>query len=67
MRHTLNLVKKVISLKQSLFYREENHCCLCGSELNIEVQIVNNTAAVVEKVSCAKCVVNVRSKSHTLQ
>lgn len=67
MRSPISMVKKVISMKQSLFYREQNHCCLCGSELVIEVESRQLTANVTEKVSCQKCPVNVRTKNFTLQ
>lgn len=67
MRQPLNLVKKVISLKQSLFYREQNHCCLCGSELRIEVVVSSQQQNIVEKVRCEKCSVSVREKNFVLQ
>lgn len=61
-----NMVKKIISREQSLFYRRHNHCSLCAKELSVAVQVHPTNTKIHEKVSCPHCNVTISTNEHPL-
>lgn len=49
------------------FIQDQNHCCLCGSELKFTHAMDHLTLTVVEDAKCESCHVSLRTRSHTLQ
>lgn len=61
-----NVVNKITNQEQQKFYQRHNQCCLCKSELSVEVKPVLANEYILEKVSCKKCSVTVSTSEHPL-
>lgn len=60
------LSSDVISPVQE-FIQDQNHCCLCGSELKFAHKMDHLTLTVVEDAKCESCHISLRTRSHILQ
>ncbi len=49
------------------FIQDQNHCCLCGSELKFTHAMDHLTLTVVEDAKCESCHVSLRTRTHSLQ
>lgn len=49
------------------FLQDQNHCCLCGTELNFSHKMDHLTLTVVEDAKCDTCHISLRTRSHSLQ
>ncbi|CAN5633709.1 hypothetical protein BH10BDE1_BH10BDE1_10600 [soil metagenome] len=49
------------------FMQDQNHCCLCGSELSFSHKMDHLTLTVVEDAKCGSCHISLRTKTHSLQ
>lgn len=49
------------------FLQDQNHCCLCGSELKFDHRMDHLTLTVVEDAKCDDCHISLRTKTHSLQ
>ena len=49
------------------FVQDQNHCCLCGSELKFAHKMDHLTLTVVEDAKCDSCHISLRTRSHSLQ
>lgn len=49
------------------FIQDQNHCCLCGSELKFTHSMDHLTLTVVEDAKCESCHVSLRTRTHSLQ
>lgn len=49
------------------FVQDQNHCCLCGSELSFTHKMDRLNLTVVEDAKCGSCHISLRTKTHSLQ
>ena len=49
------------------FVQDQNHCCLCGTELSFNHKMDHLTLTVVEDAKCGTCHISLRTRSHSLQ
>ena len=49
------------------FVQDQNHCCLCGTELSFAHKMDHLTLTVVEDAKCDTCHISLRTRSHSLQ
>lgn len=49
------------------FMQDQNHCCLCGSELSFFHKMDHLTLTVVEDAKCGSCHISLRTKTYSLQ
>lgn len=49
------------------FVQDQNHCCLCGTELKFAHKMDHLTLTIVEDAKCDSCHISLRTKSHSLQ
>jgi hypothetical protein len=48
------------------FVQDQNHCCLCGTELKFAHKMDHLTLTVVEDAKCDSCHISLRTRSHPL-
>jgi hypothetical protein len=46
---------------------EENHCCLCGTQLKFEHKFDYASLTIREDASCPSCRIQMKSKEHGIQ
>lgn len=49
------------------FLQDQNHCCLCGSELKFTHKFDHLELTVLEDAKCESCHISLRTRSHSLQ
>ena len=49
------------------FVQDQNHCCLCGTELSFAHKMDHLTLTVVEDAKCGTCHISLRARSHSIQ
>jgi hypothetical protein len=49
------------------FVQDQNHCCLCGSELSFSHKVDHLVLTVIEDARCGSCHISLRTKTHSLQ
>lgn len=49
------------------FIQDQNHCCLCGTELKFAHKTDHLTLTIVEDAKCDTCHISLRTRNHTLQ
>ncbi len=49
------------------FVQDQNHCCLCGTELKFAHKMDHLTLTVIEDAKCESCHISLRTRSHGLQ
>ena len=62
-----NKLQKEITSQQTDFYKEQNNCSLCGSELQLEVYTDFSRRTGEEKASCISCNLPLWTKTFLLQ
>lgn len=48
------------------FLQDQNHCCLCGSELNFGHKMDHLTLTVIEDAKCDACQISLRTRTHSM-
>jgi hypothetical protein len=49
------------------FVQDQNHCCLCGSELTFHHKMDHLTLTIEEDAKCDSCHISLRTKNHHVQ
>ncbi len=49
------------------FMHDQNHCCLCGSELSFSHKLDHFNLTIEEDARCGSCHISLRTKTHSLQ
>lgn len=52
---------------QEAFLEDQTTCCLCGTSLKFAHQVDYLTLRVHEEADCPSCMIQLRSREHTLQ
>ena len=58
--------KTKLSKKEQLFIESQNHCALCGSELEIKVESYLDDFHLREEAECPNCEIKTREKNHKM-
>ena len=48
------------------FVQDQNHCCLCGTELKFAHKMDHLTLTVIEDAKCDSCHISLRTRNHSL-
>jgi len=58
--------KKKLSKREKHFIEAQNHCALCGSELEIRVESYLEDNYLKEEAECPQCDIKTREKNHKM-
>ena len=61
-----NEEKQKLSKKEILFIESQNHCALCGEELEIKVESYLDDYTLREEAECLNCEIKTREKNHKM-
>ena len=66
---SIQLSSQYVSEKQEheIIIDDENNCCLCGSTLNFKHSVDYMTLRIKEDASCPSCMIQMKSKEHSIQ
>lgn len=67
MQSTLKTKQKLnLNDLEQHFVESQNHCALCGTELNIKVESYLEDFYIKEEADCPKCHIRTREKNHRM-
>ncbi len=58
--------KNPLNENEQYFLEMQNHCALCGSELEIKVESYLEDFYIREEADCPKCRIRTREKNHRM-
>ena len=61
-----NDLKDNLTRKEKLFIESQNHCALCGSQLEITVESYLEDHYLREEAECTYCEIKTREKNHKM-
>ncbi len=53
--------------EHQIYLEDQNHCCLCGSQLTFKHKIDYLSLKVTENADCPSCKICLKSRDHGLQ
>lgn len=62
-----NYVLETDDPKHHKFYKDQNHCCFCGHELNITTVKITGKTNLKEEAKCPSCNEFTINKKHNIQ
>ena len=65
-KQNINSEDNTNTINQKLFVERENHCPLCGNQLNIRIKNYLGNFTIAEEAYCDHCELVTRSKDHKI-